>query len=157
MNNLWHILNYEIQMYIGARMLQGYSITKPSKDKNVYLIQMSALTEVKALHIRILVDIFLPRKNQSDLNIDDLLPDWRDKHVAVLNMLNSAYHEKLAIGESPRWYLNKFLAHPDKQRGPSFEWGPVVKRMDSVLKAVFRTLPNDENILPALVVFHEYI
>ena len=99
------------------------------------------MTEVKALHVRILVDIFLERKNSDDINIDDILPDWREKHQTVVHNLEVAYDEKLEIGKSPRWYLNKYLAHPDKRRGDHFDWAPVIIRMDKPLKEVFKTLP----------------
>lgn len=61
----WAVLNYEIQMYLGARLLQGFPIQ--GVNKNIIILQTSAMTEVKALHTRILVDIFLPRKQKTIL------------------------------------------------------------------------------------------
>ena len=154
MNDYWPVLNYEIQMYFGARHLQGLLIR--GVDQNIITILASAMTEVKALHIRILVEIFLERNPRfDDINIDDLLPDWREKNATVAHNLKNAYDKKLNIGESPRWYLNKYLAHPDKRRGDHFDWTPVIKRMDPMLKSVFRTLPTDR--LFALNYFQKYL
>lgn len=153
MMNFWPVLNYEIQMYFGARHLQGYPIG--GADQNMITLQTSALTEVKALHVRILVEIFLKRKYEDDINIDDLLPDWREKNTTVAHNLENAYDKKLRIGESPRWYLNKYLAHPDKRRGDHFDWAPIIGRMDTPLKNVFKTLPVDK--LDALKYFQKYL
>ncbi len=153
MRNYWPILNYEIQMYIGARHLQGFPI--PKADPILITLQASAITEVKALHIRILADIFLNRKQSDDINIDDLIPDWRQLHATVAHNLDVAYNKKLAIGRSPKWYLNKYLAHPDKRRGDHFDWTPIIKRMDAPLKAVFKTSPMDK--LGALRYFRKYL
>ena len=68
----WAVLNYEIQMYFGARHLQGYPIK--GADHNLIALQTNAMIEVKALHIRILVDIFLGTNQKDDINIDNLLP-----------------------------------------------------------------------------------
>lgn len=149
----WAVLNYEIQMYFGARHLQGFPIV--GADRNIITLQTSAMTEVKALHVRILVEIFLKRKYPDDINIDDLLPDWREKNVTVTRNLELAYDEKLIIGETPRWYLNKYLAHPDKRRGDRFDWAPIIERMDPPLKNVFKTLPTDK--LHALKYFQKYL
>jgi hypothetical protein len=153
MRDYWPILNYEIQMYFGARHLQGFPIM--GGDQNVITIQMSAMTEVKALHVRILVDIFLERKNSDDINIDDILPNWREEHKIIAHDLEVAYDKKLETGKSPRWYLNKYLAHPDKRRGDHFEWTPVINQMDPPLKKIFKTLPMEK--LSALMYFQKYL
>jgi hypothetical protein len=153
MKDYWAVLNYEIQMYFGARYLQGFPIK--GADQILIGLQTSAMTEVKALHVRILLDMFLERKNSDDINIDDILPDWREKHKTIVHNLEVAYNKKLEIGRSPKWYLNKYLAHPDKRRGDHFDWAPVIKRMDTPLKEVFKTLPIDK--LYALVYFRKYL
>jgi hypothetical protein len=147
------ILNYEIQMYFGARHLQGCPIG--GANQNLVTLQTCALTEVKVLHIRILVDIFLPRKQSDDINIDDLIPDWRIKNATVAHNLKIAYNKALQIGKSPKWYLNKYLAHPDKRRGDHFDWSPIITRMDPELKAVFKTLPIAK--FSALQIFRNYL
>jgi hypothetical protein len=153
MKDYWPVLNYEIQMYFGARHLQAYLIK--GADQNIISLQTSALTEVKALHVRIVVEMFQKRKYPNDINIDDLLPDWREKNAIVARNLENAYDKKLKIGESPKWYLNKYLAHPDKRRGDHFDWKPVIVRMDTPLKNVFRTLPAEK--LFALKYFQKYL
>ena len=140
-------------MYFGARHLQGLPIE--GADHNIIKLQESAMTEVKALHVRILVDIFLERKNKDDINIDDILPDWRENNPIVVHNLKSAYDKKLDIGKHPRWYLNKFLAHPDKRRGDHFNWAPIIRRMDPSLKSIFKTLPTEK--LFALEYFQKYL
>jgi hypothetical protein len=149
----WAVLNYEIQMYFGARHLQGYPIL--NANRNLIILQTSAMTEVKALHIRILADIFLGTQNKNDINIDDLIPDWRIKNLVIANDLDIAYNTKLKIGESPKWYLNKYLAHPDKRRGNHFDWAPIIRRMDPPLKEVFKSLPMEK--LEALKYFQKYL
>ena len=153
MKNYWPVLNYEIQMYLGARHLQGYPVS--GVDQNIISLQTSALTEVKALHVRILLDIFLERKNRDDINIDDMLPNWREENSTLVHNLEIAYTKKLEIGKSPKWYLNKYLAHPDKTRDDHFDWAPVIERMDKPLKDVFRTLPIEK--LDALKIFQKYL
>ena len=152
MDNRWVILNYEIQMYLGARHLQGYPVNV--NDGLLTILQVSALTEVKVLHIRLLADIFLGHK-EDDISIDDMLPTWREKNVIIANELNIAYTTPLDSGHPPKWYLNKFLAHPDKRRQESFVWAPIIDRMDKPLKNVFRTLPK-ENLF-ALTIFQKYL
>jgi hypothetical protein len=49
MRDYWPILNYEIQMYFGARHLQGFPIR--GADQDLIALQTSAMTEVKALHV----------------------------------------------------------------------------------------------------------
>ena len=160
MTDKWAILNYEIQMYFGARHLQGYPIN-PS-DKQLSDIQQSALVEVKALHTRILVEMFLERTWKDNINIDDLLPDWRKDHEHLLQILINAYNETVyideqGVGYSPRDCFNKFLAHPDQRRGDHFDWAPIITRMDPVLRGVLRTLPMDPDRMFALVFFRKYL
>jgi hypothetical protein len=153
MKDLWPILNYEIQMYLGIRHLQGFVIN--AKDPVVTILHASGLVEVKALHTRILLEIFTDHPKKDNINIDQLLPPWRKDNATVAHNLVIAHTKNLQIGHSPKWYLNKFLAHPDKRRAESFNWAPVIQRMDQPLKAVFKTLPEDK--LYALRVFKKYI
>ena len=139
--NGWAVLNYEIQMYLGARHLQGFPFVKSPLLNE---LQTCALVEVKALHIRILVEMFLERKQADDINIDDIFPDWRNKHVIIAHNLENAYKKKLKNGYSSKTCLNKFLVHPDKRRGDSFNWGPIIEIMDPSLKEVIRTLPKEK-------------
>jgi len=155
MRNLWPILNYEIQMYLGARYLQGFPIKL--SDHNLTRLQESAMTEVKALHTRILVAILLEKTDPDNINIDDLIPTWRKENAILAHNLKNDYTKKLNIGHHPKYYLNKYLAHPDKRRGDHFDWAPIVDRMDPSLKSIFRTLPKDENLLPTLIIFGKYI
>lgn len=146
------ILNYEILMYLGVQHFQRFA--KGGVNRNLMVIQRNAMTEVKALHIRILVDIFLERRNRDDINIDDILPNWRKKHKTVSRSLEFAYKKKLEIGKSPKWYLNKYFAHPDRRRGDHFDWTPVIRQMEKPQKEAFKTLPVDK--LPALGYFQNF-
>jgi hypothetical protein len=151
--NKWEILNYEILMYLGAQVIQRLVfISRPDFLNLTGRLVQNAGTEVKALHIRILADIFLERKSGSDdINIDDLLPSWRTDQAVVAHNLEKAYSDTLKIANlehPPRWFLNKFLAHPDKRRSNKFNWNPIIDRMDPHLRAVFTTLPEEH--LPAL-------
>ncbi len=149
----WAVLNYEIQMYFGARYLQGFPI--PGADQNLVTMQTSAMVEVKTLHIRILSDIFLGTRQRDDICIDDFLPEWRERNQTIANNLRVAYTKKLEIGKSPKWYLNKYLVHPDKRRGDHFDWAPIIRRMDPPLKDIFRSLPMDK--LVALQYFQKFL
>ena len=116
------VLSYEIQMYLGARHLQGLQIPQsaPHSEK-LKIILESALVEVKALHIRILLEIFLERTKLENINIDDILPNWRKEHADIIQSLENAYNKIiLKNGFTCKKCLNKFLAHPDKQRGDKF-------------------------------------
>lgn len=140
-------------MYLGVRLLQGVRFqTVPGLQKPILTIQQSAMIEVKALHTRILVEIFLERNPRvDDINIDDLIPTWREEYPTIAHNLKTAYKSKLKAGnihQSPKWFLNKFLVHADKRRGDSFDWSPIIGRMNPYLRAVFQTLPVDK--LPTL-------
>lgn len=155
MRDLWPILNYEIQMYLGARHLQGLPVSR--SDPNLLFIPQSAMTEVEALHIRILTEIFLEKSEPDNLNIDDLVPAWRKDNAILVHDLYDAYTKHLDTGHHPKYYLNRFLAHPDKRRGDHFDWSAIINRMDPPLQSIFKALPMDENCLPALVYFKKYI
>lgn len=153
MMDYWAVLNYEIQMYLGARLLQGFPIQ--GVNKNIIILQTSAMTEVKALHTRILVDIFLPRKQKTILILTIFCLIGEKKNKIAIHNLENAYDKKLDIGHSPKWYLNKYLVHPDKRRGDHFNWAPLIERMDPPLKNIFTTLPLEK--LEALKFFEKYI
>jgi hypothetical protein len=141
----WAILNYEIQMYCGVTDLQ-LAHSKPSNEAISIedAIMTSGLTEVKVLHVRVLAEMFLDRKFPDDLNIDDLIPTWRVDNSELLTTLRQAYEGKLDIGESPKYYLDKYLAHATKPRGRSFDWKPITWRMDPIIKTVLATLPAEK-------------
>lgn len=152
MTNLWNVLNYEIQMYFGIQILQRINIV--STDPALTVITQNAVTEVKALHIRILTEIFVQKRRPDDIKIEDLIPSWREENQVVLQNLENAYNSPLAIGETPKWYLDKFLAHATMKRGDSFDWSPVIDRMDPPLRSALATLPVDQ--LPTLAYFHQF-
>lgn len=152
MSDLWSVLNYEIQMYFGVQILQRINIQ--SSDPALTVITTSALTEVKSLHIRILTEVFLSGGRSDDIKIEQLLPLWRQENAGVLKTLEIAYTEDLETGKCPKWYLDKFLAHATKKRGDSFDWTPIVNKMDPPLRRALATLPVDK--LPALAYFRQF-
>lgn len=149
MTNLWAVLNYEIQMYFGIEMLQHFQLT--ASHPAIMTLLTSGLTEVKVLHTRILTQLFLPGGKPDDIKIDDLLTAWRGGHADLVRELEDAYTKPLEIGEAPKWYLDKYLAHATKNRGDSFDWTPITHRMDPPLRAILKSLPTDD--LPNLAAF----
>lgn len=154
MTDLWKVLNYEIQMYFGIQILQRMHLG--SNDPALMTIIQSSATEVKALHIRILTEIFMPRghRRDDDIKIENLIPSWRETNPSPLQILVTAYSTPLEIGETPKWYLDKFLAHATMKRGDSFDWSPVINRMDPPLRSALATLPVDK--LPTLAYFRQF-
>jgi hypothetical protein len=160
MSDQWSVLNYEIQQYIGARWLQGHLPQIPKEHPDKFLtVYQNTLVELKALHIRILTDIFLPKtaKNPDDIDIEDLIPDWRKTNSTVAVQLENDYKTPLSSTPSPKICLNKYLFHPDKLRGSSFDWADVIRRMDPSIKAVLKTLPVEDPRLNALGFFRKYL
>ena len=149
MTDLWKVLNYEILMYFGVQTLQRSNIQ--SSDKVLFGITTNAVTEVMLLHLRVLTEVFLSAGRPDDIKIENLIPTWRRENPALLDDLENAYTEKLEIGECPKRYLDKFLAHATTKRGDSFVWTPIVNKMDPPLRKVLATLPSDD--LPALAYF----
>jgi hypothetical protein len=159
MKNLWRILEYEFQMYYAIEVLQEWDMKNRPRDPEqltgFHQVLTNALTEVKILHIRVLTGVFLRRNPElsEDLNIDDLLPEWRSDNLGLVEALYVAYNGTLSTGDSPRGHMNKFLAHATKSRGRGFNWTPVTEAMDPPLRAIFSTLPIEH--LPTLAVFRD--
>ncbi len=157
---LWKVLNYELQMYYGSTLVQKLDLKLAktgdlAKALGVFQIKArlteqllgviqavitSGQTETKALHIRVLTEMFLARKRENDLNIDDLIPSWRAKHPDLIKVLYKAYTDKLSIGNSPKGYIDTHMAHATKMRDDHFNWKPVINRMDPPIKAILATL-----------------
>jgi len=65
-DNLGRFADYSFGYFVGSSTNLAKLVTHE---------QTSAMVEVKALHIRILADIFLGTRQRDDINIDDFLPD----------------------------------------------------------------------------------
>jgi hypothetical protein len=151
MTDGWAVLEYEIQMYLGAEALQRANTDK--SDEVRWGILRNCLSEVKLLHTRILTQVFLKGGQRDDIKIDQLLPHWSRDNRDLVDSLEEAYSKPLDIGKSPKWYLDKYLAHATKQRGASFIWEPITETMDPPLRAVLKTLPKQR--LQALGYFND--
>jgi len=154
MINPFEVVNYEIERFLGTQILQKTKIQSSAPDKILEGFLRNALTESRILHIRVLTEVFLSQGQKDDIKIDKLLPNWRNENTDVIKELESAYVETLEVGESPKVYINKLLAHATTKRGNRFNWTPVVIRMNPPLLGVLRTLSIDQ--FPGLM-FLKYV
>jgi hypothetical protein len=154
MSDPFIVVSYEIEMFLGTQILQKTKIQSKAQDKILEGFLRNALTESRILQIRVLTEVFLSRGQKDDIKIDNLLPNWRQENIEVFKELENAYMQPLEIGESPKVYIDKLLAHATTKRGDRFNWVPVVNRMNPPLIKVLRTLSIDQ--FPSLM-FLKYV
>jgi hypothetical protein len=153
-SNPFDVVNYEIEMFLGAQILQKTKIHSATQDKILEGFLRNAITESQVLHIRVLTEVFLSQGRKDDIKIDNLIPNWSLDNIEAFKQLEAAYIERLETGESPKVYIDKLLAHATTKRADSFNWAPVVRRMNPPIINVLKCLSMDQ--FPGLM-FLKYI
>jgi hypothetical protein len=137
--NYWVVVQYEFEMYSRIGEMQRH-IPHDVALKN-------ALTESFLLHTRNLCELVGPdsKKRGDDLRLTDLFPDWEtgSKYIDVKGLiadLVSVYGED--VPETPRWTLNKRLAHPTRPRADKdgHDYTHIVQLLDAKIRGVFNEL-----------------
>jgi hypothetical protein len=130
----WIVFGYEIQMYFETRNLLKYL---KNKDPNnlINLITRNATVESELLHTRIMIEILISQGSETDdITLKDLMPEWHSTENAKLltGKLKDIYGKRNEK-DSPRWILNKMLAHPTKWRTDRFDYGQVMRKIEPVV------------------------
>lgn len=140
----WRIIDYETWMF---QSLGRTRISEPVAPGLPEVIR-NALAESYLLHVRNLCEIFLPEdeKRKDDLRPRDLFADWDsgDRYRGVMESiadLVAKYGEKGAP-DTPRWQLNKRLAHSTLVRGESLghDYAPHLTELVPLLSHVLGQL-----------------
>jgi hypothetical protein len=131
----WVVIGYEVEM------LQQL-INIPSQDPATKSwVLRNSITEGKVLHTRNLCDFCLS-KLDSDIKPSDLFDNYDiEQKYQTLMALIEQLRQKYGKDEgSARWAFNKMLAHPTKERGERFEYGPFLDRVLPVLQEIMREI-----------------
>jgi hypothetical protein len=141
----WRIIDYETSMF---QWLSQIRINEPVEPGLPEVIR-NALAESYLLHVRNLCEIFLPdkEKRSDDLRPRDLFPDWDsgDRYLAIKETI-AGLVAKYGKGDpdTPRWHLNKRLAHSTLVRGEStgHNYAPHLTELVPLLSDVLRQLES---------------
>lgn len=139
MDTALEVINYEIMMFLFTRK----SVRLQGTPADIYLTK-NALVESRVLHIRVLTEFFLSRKENrdSDIKLNELFPTIHAEHASLIEVLRNAYDTNLpAIEKSPKTLIDQLLAHATIKRDASFNWTPVIEIMDQPLVNLLKVLP----------------
>ena len=154
MDTAFKVINYEIMMFLRALIVEQRKTLIQATNPNLLLYTKNALAESRVLHIRVLAEVFLSGGRNDDIKANRIMPEWCKKNSNILSELNYAYITELSeIGESPKTLIDKHLAHATLKRGESFDWSPVIKRMEQPLINLLKTLPIEN--FPSLALLTE--
>jgi hypothetical protein len=146
-NNLWKILQFEIDMFVGARGL--HRIISNTEKRLISGIDNSIISncvvESALFHTRIIVEIFLElgnkKQNPDVIFLSDLLKNWQTEKglVSIVNELRIAYG-KSNCKNTPHWVLNKILAHPSALRTTQYNYAQVRKALDPIIEEIIQKI-----------------
>jgi len=141
MDTSFVVMDYEIMMFLGVQVLQN-KVRINTTDTFLPTLLQNTLAETRILHIRVLTEVFLSGGRSDDIKIEQLLPEWHKQNTVILKELDGAYKTPLPeTGESPKTHIDKLLAHATVKRGASFNWTPVIERMEPPLRNILKALP----------------
>ena len=131
----WDIVAYEAKMLFGLCAVLGGPAAQPDND-----LVANAIVESACLHTRILIDILLSKDSGlgDDIRLDQLVPGFQPPSV---DKLRSAYGDARTQG-SPRWTLNKMVAHPTLKRGTSHDYTGVIRQLLPLIEAVWQEVQS---------------
>lgn len=130
----WIVFDYEIQMYFETRNLLRHLKNKDANNL-INLITKNATVESELLHTRIMIEILISQGSENDdITLKDLMPKWYSTENAklLIGKLKNIYGKR-DEKDSPRWILNKMLAHPTKWRTDRFDYGQVMRKIEPVV------------------------
>lgn len=139
----WGTIEYEVSMFRGLPELGGLGIISPKNpQRSGWLISMSVV-EGRVLHTRNFCD-FCTSKDVRDIRPSDLFDNY-DKNSkyntlkGLLKRLDQQYG-RTKDPKSARWAFNTKLAHPTKERGEGFDYGPLLDRVVPVIEQIIAEL-----------------
>jgi hypothetical protein len=129
----WAIVNYEAQMLFklcGLINAEDFDTRQP--------LVANAIVESTCLHMRILIDILLSSDSGKgdDIRLDQLIPGFQHDSV---NRLRTAWGKPNEV-DSPRWTLNKMIAHPTTKRKQSHDYTGLIKGLLPLVEELWRAL-----------------
>jgi len=146
----WKVFDYESYMYLYTYVFV-HSFKSEAKNIEKEAIKNSYV-ESLMLHTRILSEILITtqQSDSDDLNIDNIIPPLKQsKHLGTLvRELRLAYGNANEVG-SPRWTLNKMLAHATLLRGSYYNYDHIIELLHPLLIKIIEeifVLTNDEKI-----------
>jgi hypothetical protein len=122
--NPWQVFNYEVYMLFYTTYLSA--LYTKQINGNIEKARLNAIVESRLLHIRILTELLLSNNKNPDKDnivLEDIVPigQQNDKLESYISELRKKYGTRKNEG-SPRWTLNKMLAHPSRIRGSSYNY-----------------------------------
>lgn len=140
----WEVVAYEAKMLFGLCRLLSVPESQPSNA-----LIANAVVESACLHARILVDILLSKdsRRDDDIRLELLVPSFRPPSVDRLRVT----YGDARTEQSPCWILNKMIAHPTLQRGKSYDYTGVIRRLLPLIEAVWQEIESHQpSVLPKL-------
>jgi hypothetical protein len=141
-------------MFLRACLVARRNTAIQATNSGLLLYTTNALAESRVLHIRVLAEVFLSGGRDDDIKANRILSEWCKQNSGILEELDHAYKTDLPeYGENPKTLIDKHLAHATSKRGESFQWSPVIQRMEQPLISLLKTLPKES--FPHLAILSE--
>jgi hypothetical protein len=137
----WTIYDYEVGMYNELFALQASGLP-------LFIAQpvRNAVLESLLLHVRILVEILLSQDQETDaVNLRTLIPAGFTS--PSLTALKDAYGTRDSPG-SPRYLINKRLAHSTDVRGNDFNWREVLNNLHPLITSCLEEIDAERKKNP---------
>jgi hypothetical protein len=133
----WVVIEYEVQMFRSDTLIRQQSS----------LALQNAAVESRLLHTRNLCEVFLElAKEQDDIVLSKMFADWTmnpryDQLKHLVGELSAIYGKSKDEG-SPRWVINKRLAHSTTHRAAKngYEYAPHLEKLIPKLHEVINQL-----------------
>jgi hypothetical protein len=131
----WRIMDYEIWML--RELTRWLRRLRVEASPSVSDVVKNALVESFLLRVRNLCEVFLPDEGKKcdDLRLSHLFTDWEsdERYAAIKKTIDGlrAAYGRSSDKTSPRWNLNKRVAHPTLVRGesPGYNHAPHLKTL----------------------------
>ncbi len=157
-SNPLEVFTYEVYMYIYMYVCVYKSKLRVNGPR--IKARHNSHVESLLLHTRILVDIFLQEKNRKvdDIILKQILPVRL--HSDYLKVLLSKLREVYGAGNiknSPKWQLNKLLAHATHLRKSSHNYDSLIKKLHSILYDIIGEIQlfTQNNILKQHILYYQ--
>lgn len=146
----WNVFDYESYMYLYTYVfVNNFAFESDNIEKQAI---KNSYVESLMLHTRILSEILITKQeyDSDDINVDRIIPpEKQSNHLEKLLLeLNTAYGKSNEVG-SPRWTLNKMLAHATLLRGSFYNYDHILEILHPLLLKIIEeifALTNDHKI-----------
>jgi hypothetical protein len=126
----WMVIEYEVQMFRSDTL----------KKEQSSLALQNAAVESRLLHTRNLCEIFIElAKEEDDIVLSAMFDDWstNSRYDQLKHFVSeiAAIYGKAKDEGSPRWAINKRLAHSTTHRaaGRGYDYAPHLKELEPKL------------------------